>query len=265
LHPITFRKVSFEFPDQVSPMLAEGDSVESYFLVAFSLLLPHLEPYLIRSMQEAKGQVRDAALLEDLKGFCAQEGQHYRVHRELNDRMRLEGYPKLAMFEAELEADYQRFSKRRSLQFNLAYAEGFEALTQQVAKYWLTSERFSTDSPIEDMILWHLYEELEHATVAFDVYQHLYGGYAYRVLVGMRAQFHFIHWVHRVSLYLQSILPHDERRKTRSSGLFGLIRMTYRDVLRTYSPRYDPRHHREHGSRVRALADRYDAAARRSR
>ena len=114
MHDITVRRMEIDFPDDIEPICVEGEPEESYGLIAFSLLLPYLEPYLIRTMRAAKPRVRDPGLLEDLERFCAQEGQHYRQHRRFNDVIRGKGFPRLREFEDALEADYQRFSQTRT-------------------------------------------------------------------------------------------------------------------------------------------------------
>ncbi|WP_298284357.1 metal-dependent hydrolase, partial [Novosphingobium sp.] len=46
-----------------------------------SLVMPFLEPFLIASIQAARGQITDPALDADAAGFCGQELQHLRAHR----------------------------------------------------------------------------------------------------------------------------------------------------------------------------------------
>ena len=73
---ITVRQMPFEFPDEIDPVFMEGDHQQSFGFIAGSLLLPHLEPYMIRSMKAAERHVTDPKLLDGLKRFSAQEGQH---------------------------------------------------------------------------------------------------------------------------------------------------------------------------------------------
>lgn len=254
----------FEFPGTIDPMIFEGDALHSYFVIATSLMLPYLEPYLIRSMRAAKPHVTDPALLEDLERFCAQEGQHYRMHKRMNDEIRLLGFPRLEQFERELEADYQRFTAEKPLRFNLAYAEGFEALTGVVASRWIEADRFSSESHVADVWRWHLVEELEHATVAFDIYEHVVGDYPYRVWISLRAQAHFLGWIQRVTRYMLEVGPSDSRNTTRTSGLLGTLRESFWEVLRTYRPGYTP-HDNVMSERVRGLIGDYTKMAVRTR
>ena len=132
---ITVRRLRFEFPADLDPVLVEGRPEESFMHVGISALLPHLEPYLIRSMRSAKPHVRDEKLLADLEAFSGQEGQHYRQHLRFNEAMRLERFAGLREAQEDIEADYRRFTRTKSLRFNLAYAEGFEAFTTALSRF----------------------------------------------------------------------------------------------------------------------------------
>jgi hypothetical protein len=82
-------------------------------------------------------QATDPTIAEDMKNFSAQEAQHRRNHSIVNkivrDKLSPETAAQVEEIEAELEADYREFTKDKSLQFNLAYAEGFEAMTLSTA------------------------------------------------------------------------------------------------------------------------------------
>ena len=266
---ITVRRMPFEFPDEIDPVFVEGEPEESFAMIAGSLLLPSLEPYLIRSMRAAKASVSDPQLLEDLKRFSRQEGQHYRMHMKFNAAVRLAGFPKLEELERELEDDYQRFTKSKSLRFNLAYAEGFEALTMNFIKFVLEHQGMGDlESPVMQMFEWHFVEELEHRNVAFDVYDHVCGGYWYRLVVGIYAQWHFTRWIRKVARYMLSVSPPPQRsaeerrarramkREARSLALRHLLP----GILRIYLPGYTP-HALTVSPAMQAIADKYSEMA----
>jgi len=269
MHDITIRHMPFEFPAEIDPMVIPGRPEESYGIVGLSLLLPYLEPYLIRTMKEARKQIDDPDLRADLEAFNAQEGQHYRQHMKFNDAIRGFGFPGLAELEAELDADYRRFSEKRSLRFNLAYAEGFEALTTASAHALFERGLHpDMDPSMRDLLEWHLIEELEHRTVAFDVYEHVCGSYLYRTAVGLRAQWHMGRWI---SWAAACMLEADPRVETECGGEAGRKARAREDravfkqylwprIRRLHLPGYTP-HDIEMTPEMQALADRYSSRA----
>ncbi len=268
--PIYVRQMDFEFDEAIDPVVVEGDPEQSYMLVGLSLLLPYLEPYLIRTMKEAKKEIRDPQLLDDLERFSAQEGQHYRQHMRLNEALALDGFAKLPELEAKLDADYRRFSKEKSLRFNLAYAEGFEALTTASARFSFERGADPKFHPqVAALYNWHLVEELEHRTVAFDVYDHLFGDYLYRLTAGLYAQWHMSSFIYHVAQHMFEAAPEAiERcggtagRKQRVRKALGELRsMFLPKLLGTYSPRYTP-HDIPFDPKLAVMANELNAVAR---
>ncbi|HIE89496.1 MAG TPA: metal-dependent hydrolase [Pseudomonadales bacterium] len=268
LDTMTVRKMPFEFPDEIEPDFMDGDHERSFSFIAGSLLLPHLEPYLIRSMRAAEKHVTDPVVLEGLKKFASQEGQHYQMHKKFNDTIRLDGFPELELLEKELSDDYHRFTKTKSLRFNLAYAEGFEALTMNAVKNMMEPNGFGEDLPVFlQMVEWHFVEELEHRTVAFDVYDHVCGGYLYRLFVGIWAQWHFTNWIRRVKNYMLKVRPQPDAglKDVPAETMSVFAQPTSATslmpgLLRIYLPNYTP-HDVEISAGIQTLADKYSKMA----
>jgi len=271
---ITVRRVNFEYgdgPGSIDPLVIAGQPEQSFSNVALSLLLPYLEPYLIRSMRHARPLVTNARVLADLDLFNGQEGQHYRQHIAFNEAVRIPAGAKVKELEAELDGDYRRYSKERSLRWNLAYAEGFEALTCSMARFSFEVGLLDRMQPqVRELFAWHLVEEMEHRTVAFDVYEHVSGGYFYRLFVGLFAQWHLLRFVTRTARTMATGDPVEFRRL--HGGLFRalqrqvplVLRMTVGllpKVLSTYLPWYTP-HRIEMPASARALADHYSEIVR---
>lgn len=267
--PITVRTMNFPLPGAIDPIIMAGEPEESYTLIGVSLLLPYLEPYLIRTMKVARSHLSDPVLLADLGKFSAQEGQHYRQHRRFNEAVHASGFPRLTALEEELSRDYQRFSDERPLAFNLAYAEGFEAFTTALARFVL-EERWLDRMPpaVRDLFGWHLIEELEHRTVAFDVYERISGNYGRRVLVSLYAQWHLLRFVIRATAHMLDATPDVVARyggvpaqRARFSRLRAqLAKGLLPKVLATYSPWYTP-HAIEMPAEARDLARHYTEMA----
>ncbi len=265
---IPIRKMDFEFPDELPLVFIEGEPEESFLHVGMSLLLPYLEPYLIRTMRAARPRLHAPELVADLDSFVGQEGQHYRQHMLFNERWRRPGYEGLAELERELDADYRRFSEQESLAFNLAYAEGFEALTTAMALAFAQREKRGWHPAALDLFEWHLCEELEHRAVAFDVYEHVIGSFANRVRVGFFAQRHLLGFMKRVMLFMVRAdtalfdawggeAAHRRRLRAQAQRFLRELLVPW---LRTFSPLYTP-HDIELSPEIRALAERYSQRA----
>lgn len=203
------RRMPFEFPADVDLVFVEDDPLTSYTFLGAWMMLPYLEPYLIRSIQAATPQVKSLALREEMKRFCMQEGQHFRQHARANAviRNRKPAYAKLLELEAQLEAEFKSFSETKSLKFNLAYAEGFEAMTSAMAPVQIELGIFDRPNALAQLALWHVTEEVEHRCVAFDAYDAVGGGYFYKLVVGLWAQIHYLGWAAKLAKVLRDADP----------------------------------------------------------
>ncbi|MCB9766026.1 MAG: metal-dependent hydrolase [Alphaproteobacteria bacterium] len=242
---ITVRRMDFAIPPTLDPVFVRGCPEESFVYLGLSLVLPHLEPYLIRTMQAALRQIEDPLLAARVKQFCAQEGQHHRQHTALNQALGLLDIPALASLDAEIAADYRRFSEEESLQFNAAYAEGFEAATAALGVMAFKSALFDQMEPLSaDLWRWHTVEELEHRTVAFDVYERLFGDRRYRLKTALFAHKHLTGFAVRAAKALLAAHPqrlagaHPWRRW---AFAVRLGRHFLPRLLDSYLPGYDPR------------------------
>ncbi|MGB0112882.1 MAG: metal-dependent hydrolase [Ilumatobacteraceae bacterium] len=243
---ITVRKVKFEFPDELDDVLPGDDLAGETYLVAFSLTMPYLEPYLIRTYRSVLDEITDPVLADDVRKFIGQEAQHFQNHRRVNEMIKGQLGPevaaKLQKCEDDLEADYRRFNVDKSRRFNLVYAEGFEAMTCAMAMTMFADASAGTGlgsngrfGAWQNLWAWHAAEEIEHRTVAFNVFEHLEGSYPYRVTGSLRAQAHF----HRCVDRMQRILleARGESRRPRTPPWLRNGRSRY---LATFRKGYDP-------------------------
>ena len=171
-HAIKASKVPFDFSNAIAPIWHPRQREWSHMVNGAPLAIPYLEPFLNRTLREAMGSITDPDLFEDIDGFIRQEAQHYTNHRRYNKRLKASGYPELADVEATFEADYAALEKR-SLERRLAYCAGFETMIMGVTE-WLIEEwdqLFNgADPTVTSLVLWHMVEETEHKSVAFDVF-----------------------------------------------------------------------------------------------
>lgn len=157
----------------------------SQIVNAASLAMPYLEPYLIKTMREARPLIADAKLQRELDLYCAQESTHFRQHRKFNDELKALRPETIEKIETVLAEDYARLGRERSLRFNLAYAEGFESMALALGHMLIEDRAFlfgGAESAVASLVLWHFVEEIEHKNVAFDVFEHVSGSYVWRLI-----------------------------------------------------------------------------------
>ena len=198
------RVLQADFSD-LSPHWAENKEFATLYNAA-SVCPAYLEPYLVKVMTAAK-KVLPAKFVkehEDVRVFTLQEMQHCKQHISFNKMLR-KYYPEIEPFEKSYEADYDRFLKTKSLQFNVAYSEGFEAMSaipttcffEDFDEYWAKS-----DPRAEALWKWHLAEEHEHREVMHDLYRALYGrglfAYLYRLYGFFYATVHITKNIKRI-------------------------------------------------------------------
>lgn len=221
---------------------------------AASTILPHLEPYLIRVLKQAKEHLKrgkDDSLIDDMDLFIKQEANHFKMHQSYNQTLYENGYEELKQYEKKLADDFKDFMSNKSLKFNIAYSEGFESVGIIQAEFifnhaskWVKG----SDDAVRALWEWHLAEEYEHRTVCYDLYKRLYGGYFYRIYGLFYAMIHLYAYGGRVSKYL---IKHDRATGKIKSPLKSKLReFHYRFKLNVYglfkicrilSPFYNPR------------------------
>lgn len=206
---IVVRRIPFEYPEDIRARWNPAKPEWSHMVNGASLTMPYLEPYLIKCIRMALEHIDDPQLQADARAYVAQEGQHFRQHKRFNDLLIAQGYDELPAMEEQMQREYDGFLAKRSLKFNLAYTAGFETMALSIG-HWLSDEREylfgGSDSRVASMILWHFVEEIEHKNVAFDVYQAVYGEYAWRIVGLFAATGHVVY--HTRKAY-RSMMKHD--------------------------------------------------------
>lgn len=180
------RRIRFGFgqsPD-VPKHFAKNDIAFSHAVAFLSAIFPPGEEIFIRSVRRYRDKITDPELQKRVAGFIGQEMTHGLQHRELNLQLADMGYP-TAWFEYILNST-ERMEKfldeqypdpdrcRRFRHLLLAFTVAAEHFTAVLAENILESpelQEMMSDPEIKNLLNWHAMEELEHKSVAFDVYQ----------------------------------------------------------------------------------------------
>lgn len=179
---LTVRRVAFEFPEDLDPAWTPRYPECAMAANSVSLLMPYVEPYVVTSVRSVTDQL-DEPLRAVAEDFCRQELQHQRQHRRFNAAVTRDSAA-LRRIDAAARATYRWLSRRGSTSFHLAFAAGSETIAFAIARWTEAHFRVlfdDADEVVSTLFLWHLAEEVEHKTVAFDVYRAM-GGSRFKYL-----------------------------------------------------------------------------------
>lgn len=189
------RKVKFEWQQTPVDWIPNQPFV-SYFVNEINMILPAGEFWFCRLYNKVLPQISDEKLKQDVKAFIRQEAMHAQAHASANKEylslrnINVERNLKLMDFLfGKLLADQPLgLNIPKSLEhqwdlFRLGIIATVEHMTCVLGKYVLYNQywqQLGADSAMLDLVKWHGAEEIEHRTVAFDLYRHLGGGYIAR-------------------------------------------------------------------------------------
>jgi predicted metal-dependent hydrolase len=147
--------------------------------------MPHAEPFFVRVTRAALPEL-DPELRTEAEAYVRQEAQHHAQHRRFNDLL-VEGRPGLRRLEGWMARAYGWVERTRSLRFSLAFAAASETIAYSLARWTErhASQMFDGAEPVPtSLFMWHLAEEVEHKSVAFDVWKAVDGARRRYVLAG---------------------------------------------------------------------------------
>jgi uncharacterized protein len=250
MHPIPVRSMKFDVPAAADfdPLYLAGSPALSYNHTAFGLYAALIEPFAVKSFRKVLDRIRDDKLREEVERFCRQEAQHFQRHIDFNKVVLAQDYPGLEECVEMLRADLERFLGNASDRYCIGYVEGFESYTTQFALRMIGSGLYDhrrTQPAFGALFKWHMLEEIEHRTVAFDLYQHLFGGSLYRMRMCRISQGHMLRFQRRCAALMSEA---DTRRLGPRYRIGARQRLTLATFpigmrIRSMLPGYTPRGH----------------------
>lgn len=160
-----------------------GSPLKSNWMNALSTTFPAAERFFIDSVRHYQDQITDPDLAAQVKGFIGQEAAHGKEHRRFNELLAADGYPAAEM-EAKVGRIFDWVRQNPDPKVKLALTCALEHFTTILCTEVLRSPVFNDPMQGEYKRLWcwHCLEEIEHKTVAYDVYQAIGGSYRKRVV-----------------------------------------------------------------------------------
>lgn len=193
-YAIVPRRVSFDWRGTPLHWIPD-EPVATHVVNVLHLLLPAGERWFVRVFKEAQPLVSDAELLRQVKGFIGQEATHSAQHSYVLDHL-TEQRLETAEFTRHVDYVFERLlgarppwwvplPRSRWLLYRLAFVAAIEQFTAVLGDWVLRADavdRAGADPVMLDLLRWHGAEEVEHRSVAFDMYQHCGGSEPLRYL-----------------------------------------------------------------------------------
>ncbi len=216
-----------------------GEPQATHTINVLHLALPEGERWFVEVFKQALPLIRDPRLEEDVLGFIGQEAVHAEAHDGAAAHLEAAGV-RVRPYVAQMEWLFRKLLGDRGLTGRAAEEWLVErlAIIAAIEHYTALLGQWVLDAPLAeagadpvmlDLLRWHGAEEVEHRSVAFDVFTHLDGRYGRRVR-SMAAVTPVLAWVFaRGTRYLM----HNDPTAPSRPSLRGYRRAARRGLLPT--------------------------------
>lgn len=180
VHP---RRTSFVFPATTPRYWVNGNPARTHLMNALHLFLPPFERMITQVVRHgALPLVSDPVLLEQARGFIAQESIHGRCHELFLENLRAQGYS-IDRYGALLDWVFgDLIQKKLGTRLSLSVVSAFEHYTDLLVPLALRGDFLDgCDPALHELLAWHAAEEIEHNAVAFALLQAIAPGRALRL------------------------------------------------------------------------------------
>ncbi|MDY7025808.1 MAG: metal-dependent hydrolase [Pseudomonadota bacterium] len=170
------RQMEFGFSDDLPRYMYRNNPMISGLVYALSESFPQGEEMFIESVRNFQDKITDPELKKEVRAFIGQEAHHGKQHREFNEITKKRGFPvdRYYIYHEWLIKNSSRVYGKKG---QLALTVGFEHITASFGSEFLRNDKLreEVDERVNRLMIWHAIEEIEHKTVAFDVYQQCVG------------------------------------------------------------------------------------------
>ncbi len=172
------RRMNFAFEESVPRHWFGDDPVVTHLLNVLSICFPDGERFFVDSVRAYRDRVPDESRQADINGFMGQETMHGLEHVGFNRFLAEQGYgavtdQALATTRMLLKGARIRLTPREKL----AMTAALEHVTAVLANTLLSDRSViaSMHPDVRPLWIWHAIEEIEHKSVAFDLYDDVDG------------------------------------------------------------------------------------------
>ncbi|MEV6393850.1 metal-dependent hydrolase [Streptomyces sp. NPDC051907] len=189
--PLKARKVAFAWSDTPLHWIP-GDPFATHTINVLHLLLPAGERWFVHVYQQVLPYIHDDRLREDVIGFIGQEAMHSQAHDDVLPHLKKLGLDPTP-YTAQVDWLFEKLLGDRTLppgrarewwlMERVATIAAIEHYTAFLGDWVLNAhelDRRGADPVMLDLLRWHGAEEVEHRSVAFELFMHVDGGYRRR-------------------------------------------------------------------------------------
>ena len=231
------RRMHFDFSDLPKHWFG-GNAVATHAANGLHILFPEGERFFIRSVRRFLGPIDDPELKTRVRGFFAQEALHGQAHDDVIELLEAQGYSVRRFLKVYKWLAFEVAEPLAPASMSLSVTVALEHLTACMAESAFVDGRLDHAYPaMRELFLWHSAEEIEHKSVAFDVFNAVDGRYWLRILgmlVGLSGLFVFSTVASRRLLRQDRLTRGELRRQRRTRRRGGLMTPTVRAGIRDY-------------------------------
>jgi len=229
-------------------------------------MFPLGEKFFVNVVHHYRNQIKNEALLADVEAFTKQEINHSKAHSYFNEQLVKLGYD-IDFIEDILFRRFRKAKRMLSRKRQLAVVIAYEHFTALFGDVVLKDPRWfeNVDPVYVDLLRWHAAEEIEHKSVAYNVYCEIKGDYLTRIVAMIISTFDFYK---NLIGYMYLFLKHDGKHTSiktwgslfkflfiRPASVFQLIP----GYLRYFSPWFHP-DNTDNAHLVKSWKDKYYTA-----
>lgn len=167
------RRFDIRYEEQETPRIWVKDDVFlTHWLNAYSMTIPDGETFIVQTIRKYLDKIEDPALLREARGLIGQELSHSRGHGQFLEMLQRQGFKLQTFRRVTGFLSFKILTPTSTLRQQLAFVVGVERVNEIFAEITLRSGRLRhCDARAGALYEWHFAEEIEHKSVAFDVYQ----------------------------------------------------------------------------------------------
>ncbi len=177
IKPRRFR-IDYESQTQadVANKWVSGDAFLTHWMNAYTIIIPEGEKFIVRTVKPFIEQIKSAELKSQVSGLVAQELSHSKAHAKFSAVIERQG------FNTKLFSSIYKFFSYKIMEplspplMCLAIVVAIERINELIAEITLQSKVLdSAPEHVATLYKWHFAEEIEHKSVAYDLYHEISG------------------------------------------------------------------------------------------